>query len=235
MYFCQNLLIHNSLAFKSNKIFYLGALIFISIAAIIISKSYHGDSIIWFSNNRSQGLNFFFTTITKVGEEWSYVLLLIILLFYKFRYALMVFVLAILVPAISMSLKKLFACPRPKKFFTDSGLFDSLDIIEGVTLYTGHSSFPSGHTISAFAVMGFASYIVSKYKWGSTSLIVLAISVALSRVYMVQHFLLDVCVGAAIGCGIALFTSWISIKIRSPKALWLEKNLLNLKKQLPRV
>jgi membrane-associated phospholipid phosphatase len=227
--------IYYSLALKSNKIFHLGALIFISIATIVISCSDHGDSIIWFSGNRTQALNLFFTTITKVGEEWSYVLLLIILLFYRFRYALMVFVLAILVPAISMSLKKFFACPRPKKFFTDNGLFDSLDIIEGVSLYTGHSSFPSGHTISAFAVMGFASFVFSRYKWSSTALIVLAILVALSRVYMVQHFLLDVCVGAAIGCGIALFTSWISIKIQSPKGEWLEKNLLNLKKQLPKV
>lgn len=221
------------MAFKSNIIFYLGALIFVSIAAVIVSLNSHGESIMWFANHRSDGLDLFFTTITKVGEEWSYVLLLFILLCYKFRYALMVFVLAILVPGISMSLKRFFACPRPKKFFMDQGVFDSIDIIEGVTLYTGNSSFPSGHTISAFAVMGFASYVFAKHKWSSTTLIILAISVALSRVYMVQHFLLDVCVGASIGCGIALITSWISIKIESPKALWLEKNLLKLKKEPP--
>ncbi len=204
-------------------------------AAVVVSLTEHGDSIMWFSKNRSLGLNFFFTNITKVGEEWTYVLLLGMLLFYRFRYALMVFVLAILVPLISMSLKKFFASPRPKKFFTDNDLFDSLDIIEGVVLYTGHSSFPSGHTMSAFAVLGFASFAFSKYRWSAVTLIFLAISVALSRVYMIQHFLLDVCVGAAIGCGIALFTSWISIKIQSPKALWLEKNLMNLKKQVPKV
>lgn len=223
------------MAFKSNIIFYLGALVFISIAAVLVSLNNHGDIIIWFSEHRTEGLNSFFTTVTKVGEEWSYVLLLVILLCYKFRYALMVFVLAILVPAISMSLKKFFACPRPKKFFSEQGTFENLDVIEGVTLYVGNSSFPSGHTISAFAVMGFAAFVCSKYKWGAAILIFLAISVALSRVYMVQHFLLDVSVGASIGCCIALITSWISIKIQGPKAQWLEKNLLNLKAASPKV
>jgi len=223
------------LAFSSNKIFFFGALIFVSISAILVTQNYHGDAIKWFASHRSDLLNLFFTSVTRVGEEWSYILLLIILLFYRFRYALMVFVLAILVPAISMSLKKFFSCPRPKKYFMDHDLFESLNLIEGVVLYTGNSSFPSGHTISAFAVMGFASFVFAKYKWSSSILIGLSICVAISRVYMVQHFLLDVAVGAIIGCGIALFTSWLSIKIKRPNALWLEKNLRTVRKRAPRV
>lgn len=225
----------HSLAFKSNLIFYVGALIFISISSIIVSLNDHGDVIMWFSDHHTQSLNTFFTTITKIGEEWSYVLLLFILLGYKFRYALMVFVLAILVPAISMSSKKFFGCPRPGRFFRDQGLFDNLDIIEGVVLYTGNSSFPSGHTISAFAVMGFASFVFAKFRWVSSILIVLSILVALSRVYMVQHFLLDVCAGATVGSAIALFTSWISGKIKSTKAPWIDKNVLNIRRSSPKV
>lgn len=201
----------------------------------MVTANNHGDIIIWFSKNRTDSLNTFFTIVTMVGEEWSYFLLLFILLFYKYRYALMVFVLAILVPATSMSLKRFFANPRPKKFFSEQGTFENLDVIEGVTLYVGNSSFPSGHTISAFAVLGFAAFVYAKHKWVPAILIVLAICVALSRVYMVQHFLLDVCVGATIGSVIAFITSWISIKIQRSKAPWLEKNLLNFKDSSPKV
>lgn len=156
-------------------------------------------------------------------------LLLLILLCYKFRYALLVFALAILVPAISMSLKGIFSQPRPKRYFTDAGLFENLNLIDGVVLHGANTSFPSGHTISAFAVMGFAAYVFRRNSWVSLTLIFLAIAVALSRVYMVQHFLLDVCVGSAIGSGIALFVSWLSVRIQRSNAPWLEKNVLNLR------
>lgn len=197
-------------------------------AAFFVLSNNHGNAVIWFSNHRSTSLDTFFTIITKVGEAWSYVLLLLILLCYKFRYALMVFALAILVPLISQSLKRAFSQPRPKRFFMDNGLFDNLNLIEGVALYTGNNSFPSGHTVSAFAVLGFAAYAFRKFSWVSISLLFLAICVALSRVYMMQHFLLDVCVGASIGSAIALLVSWLSVRITRTNASWLEKNVLKL-------
>jgi undecaprenyl-diphosphatase len=60
-------------------------------------------------------------------------------------------------------------------------------------------SFPSGHTITAFAVsipfMGFYPGLI-------VPLLFLAISVALSRVLLGMHFLSDVLAGAAIGSGL---------------------------------
>ncbi len=223
------------MAFTSNKIFYIGALLFVTISLVLYAQGDHGDAIIWFAERRSDLLNLFFINITKVGEAWSFVLLLVVLLFYRIRHALMVFVLAILVPAISLSTKKFFSCPRPGKYFKDVGLLENVDFIEGIKLYTGNTSFPSGHTMAAFAVTGFAAFVFAKYKWSSFSLIILAILVAISRVYLSHHFLVDVCAGATIGCLIALFASWLSIKIQGPKAPWMEKNLLTFKKESPKV
>jgi len=218
------------LAFKANRIFYIGAITFIFIAAGFVFMGNHGDAIIWFSERRTSFLNSFFEIITRVGEAWSYVLLLCCLLCYKYRYALMVFLLAILVPLVSLTLKTLFSQPRPKKFFMDNEIFENLNVIEGIALHTANTSFPSGHTISAFAVMGFAAFTFSKFKWTSFIFIGLAIAVALSRVYLVQHFLLDVCVGAGLGCMIAWCASWASIQVQDPEKIWLESNLLTMKK-----
>ena len=57
-------------------------------------------------------------------------------------------------------------------------------------------SFPSGHTITAFAM---AAALITFYPVLWLPMIVCAISVAASRVVLGMHFLSDVVVGAAIG------------------------------------
>jgi undecaprenyl-diphosphatase len=61
-------------------------------------------------------------------------------------------------------------------------------------------SFPSGHTITAFAV----AVALSLYYPGlAAGLLFCAISVAASRILLGMHFLSDVLAGAAIGTGLA--------------------------------
>jgi undecaprenyl-diphosphatase len=62
-------------------------------------------------------------------------------------------------------------------------------------------SFPSGHTISAFAV---AVALGVFYPAFFAPLIVCALAVAVSRILLGMHFLSDVLVGALLGIGLAL-------------------------------
>jgi undecaprenyl-diphosphatase len=62
-------------------------------------------------------------------------------------------------------------------------------------------SFPSGHTITAFAVAGaFGSF----YPMLLPVLLFFALSIAASRILLGMHFLSDVLAGALIGAGLAL-------------------------------
>ncbi|WP_176829724.1 phosphatase PAP2 family protein [Tenacibaculum sp. MAR_2009_124] len=74
---------------------------------------------------------------------------------------------------------------------------DTLHLVEGVKMALWNS-FPSGHTITAFTVFTVLSLYFAKcksqYLWFS-----LAIIAGLSRVYLSQHFLIDVVVGSVIG------------------------------------
>lgn len=66
-------------------------------------------------------------------------------------------------------------------------------------------SFPSGHTITAFAVAVSLSLF---YPDLATGLLFCAVSIAASRVLLGMHFLSDVLAGAAIGSAVACSSVW---------------------------
>lgn len=65
-------------------------------------------------------------------------------------------------------------------------------------------SFPSGHTITAFAV---AISLSSFYPSLLAGLLFCAISIALSRILLGMHFLSDVLAGATIGIGLGYYSA----------------------------
>jgi undecaprenyl-diphosphatase len=67
-------------------------------------------------------------------------------------------------------------------------------------------SFPSGHTITAFAV---AVSLAAFYPDLGIGLLFCAASIALSRILLGMHFLSDVLAGALIGSGLACGAVWL--------------------------
>src|SRR5690606_35369696 len=103
--------------------------------------------------------------------------------------------------AVTQLLKNMFKEPRPKIFFENT---DLVTYVQDFTL-NSWNSFPSGHTTSGIAIFLFLALITKNKKIGALYMIA-AIFVALSRVYLVQHFFIDVYFGSLVG---TLFTLWI--------------------------
>ena len=137
-----------------------------------------------------------FSLVTHLGDGIILVIPLVILLFYKSCH----FVLLTLASAFHLGLvhvgkKWLFqGMPRPAEFFKDIPFHE----VPGVTLHHW-GSFPSGHTATAFMLASFF-YLVLPKKFRLHSLLMgIAFSVGFSRVYLMQHFFVDIWAGALIG------------------------------------
>ena len=183
--------------------FFLPYLLCIIIATITLSQIEKGDLVHWFGERDQPFWNNFWIFVTKLGEEYIYVIAVIVLIYRKYAYALMVPILGLTVGVLSWFLKDFFNQPRPLQFYKDLDQIEKLSLIENFKTMTGYSSFPSGHTFSAFAIYTFFA-LVSKQKWVSFICCLLAVGVALSRVYLNQHFLEDIYLGSILGVGLAI-------------------------------
>lgn len=94
--------------------------------------------------------------------------------------------------------------PRPAKFFELNDIAYQLYLVPGVEV-NGWFSFPSGHTSTAFSFF-FAMALFSKSRIVQALFFILALGVGYSRIYLSQHFLMDVVAGSFLG----MATGWLA-------------------------
>ena len=170
-------------------------------AVVILLSSSKTAIFLWVNDHTSPAWDPLFRWGTFLGDGWVFAgALLPLLLWRRWPYWAGLAAAALLTLFTSASLKTLYQEEkRPVAFFEERG--QSLRLVPGVETHS-YRSFPSGHTMTAFACLGFLAGAF-RYPWLQGILAVLAWQVAYSRMYLAQHFLLDVTVGAALGLIIA--------------------------------
>lgn len=214
---------------RDNRWFFTGFGLFLLVGGILLLFIEQGDAILYFSERRSVFGNAFFRYSTLLGEENTFFAAFALLLFIRYRYALALPLIGLTVSIISYVLKRAFYHPRPIRFFTEQGIVEQIITVEGVTLNSGYSSFPSGHTMAAFTLMAFLAFCLPKKSLVGIVLVLIAVIVGLSRVYLVQHFFQDIYLGAIIGVTLAIL--WYYLVQHFPKVphRWMDGRI-NLKK-----
>ncbi len=197
---------------KENRIFLIMITVFAVVGGILLLYIEQGDVIYFFSDNRTAAGNWIFRYGTKLGEEFAYLFILLTLLFFSYRQAIMVPILGLSVTIVSFIAKQIFSHDRPYLYFNKQGIFETITTVDGVVLNGGANSFPSGHTMSAFALFAFFAFCLPFKKGTAFALFTIALMVGLSRVYLVQHFFEDVYLGALIGTLIAM--GWYFLQYR---------------------
>ena len=186
----------------------------------------YGYEILYLNFIRFEPFNSLFQFLTILGEGYAYFVTGLAALFWRYRFALLIALTGLITLPTVYFIKESFAIDRPITFFRNRGLIDLVVTVPGVDLNVGQTSFPSGHTTAAFALFSMLTLLVGeKYRRWGLLFALSAISVGVSRVFLVQHFLTDILGGATLG----LFVSWLVWQVdKSPlfqKWKWLDGSL----------
>ena len=173
--------------------------------AIWLLVSGKATSFLMLNGYHSFWLDQFFIRYTYVGDGiFAIVLSLLYLIWFRVnRTGWMLLYSFLLSGLVAQIFKNLCPSPRPRLFFEHSHI---LFFIDGVTL-SNSSSFPSGHTTTAFAIATVLVLALKNAKWQLVILII-ALGVGYSRIYLGQHFLGDVLAGIFIGTVSGLVCVW---------------------------
>ncbi len=213
-----------------NPWFSIPVLIFFNIGLSIIYCVPYGEEIIYFNTWRVEPLNSFFRFVTHFGEIWAYAFFaLSMLLFGRYRYAFLIVFAGLLLIPVQYYLKDVIGIDRPLTYFEKLGQMQEVVRVPGVELNSGQTSFPSGHTSGAFVLCSvLAMAFAEKRPRFGTFFALVGVVVAISRVFLVQHFLPDVLSGVLLGWLVGEGVAWLSRALGFQRMEWLDGNLLGV-------
>lgn len=201
---------------QQRYIFFAGYLLLLLTGIFLLLTKGKEESFLILNAHHSAWLDHFFILYTNLGDGLFAVSLsvLFFFVFKKRKLALTILFAFALTGIITQIIKPLVESPRPETFFSPRWLpFFIRDVI-----HTGNSSFPSGHTATAFAVAGVLA-LYYKNGWLQILFLLLAVAVGFSRIYLSQHFLTDVLAGSFIGVAGAIVCVYWCRNIREEKLL----------------
>jgi len=207
-----------------NKWFLLPWLLWIIALSVYVAMMPKGATTLWINERHTPILDFIFKWLTWLGDGLTVGIICILLLFVQYRAALFATVVSVVNLILTGVLKQYFDVPRPATFF------DNIDLhfVEGVRTYY-HLSFPSGHTSAAFCIY-LSLAIIAKNKYLGLLFFVIAIGVAHSRVYLLQHFEEDLIFGAALAVAeTVIIASLLYSKPLREGSVW-NRSLINRRK-----
>jgi membrane-associated phospholipid phosphatase len=208
---------------RENRFYFSLVAIFALVGGIVVWQTDKASAIFFFSEHRSAFLDWAFKAITRMGEGPVYFVVAIAALMVRVRWAILVAVTGLSVMGLSKLLKSYFEVFRPYSFFAKQNLLEKINMVAGVDLHVGTTSFPSGHAMSAFAFYSLLVFLLPAKKRYVAILFLLALLVAISRVYLVQHFWADVYAGGVMGVGVAMVVFAAQKLLLTEEDGWLDR------------
>ena len=214
--------------FKNNSIILIPYLLVLGLIAYFLNQ-YKKTDIHLFLNDLvgTPLIDKFYYYITYLGDGNVAIVLLISILLYNIRLGIYVTLTFIVSTSISTILKHFVFddCNRPFFIFT---YFEkhTLRLVDGVDIFI-HNSFPSGHATQAFAIFMSLAFCLPN-KFIKILFFITACLTAYSRVYLSQHWLIDITAGSLLGFIIS--TLFYFLVFNNAKLITFNKSIFKLKK-----
>lgn len=182
--------------FGKNPWFFVPFLLWVVTGAVLqIFFFSHEELFLAINQANTPWLDVIMTGVTYIGDGITFgIMLAVILVLRKFRLFFNAAAILLMVTIVVQTAKHFFNAPRPMRYFSDTAVVHT---VKWVTVH-GSCSFPSGHTTTAFAMFCFLA-LISKHKATGIIFISMGLIAAWSRIYLAQHFFIDVYIGSIIG------------------------------------
>ena len=177
-------------------------------ACLLIKLNYSREEIYFAVNSH----NFAFGDLiapylTDLGNFWSVVVISVVLSLFNYSRAFLMLLINTITALFAQVVKHIFDAPRPTLYFQSQ--LSRIHLVKGVDMLKLHS-FPSGHTVSAFTTALLITYWCRNKTWG-LPLLLIAMMVGYSRMYLSEHFFEDVTAGSTIGVVTTIFLiTWLA-------------------------
>lgn len=192
-------------SYRLPKLFLIGYTIFLLVGFVFLFILQKGDLNLYFMCHRSPFLDSYFALSSSLAEGLFLTLIGLIVLLKDPKHILLYLAMLITMSGIVNFLKKVvFQTARPALYFHD---YIQVETVSGIELMK-HYSFPSGHTTAAFSVFFLLSFLFPN-KGFQVLFFLAALSCGISRVYLQQHFFVDVYAGSILGITISWSLYWL--------------------------
>jgi membrane-associated phospholipid phosphatase len=180
--------------------------LFLLFGLVILLSVKYGDVVLFINGFSRMEWDRTADWITRIGLGSTMVIAALGFALYKLRYALMMLFNLALVGIVTGIFKNLLFphIVRPLKYFEPEAFHRMVRLFDYNLLH----SFPSGHSMTIFAMMSLLAYFSGKRAAG-VLFVLIAVVVGLTRIYLLQHFFVDVYVGSVLGVLCTLTTIWM--------------------------
>lgn len=209
---------NNLKSFLQNNKWMLICHIFMTIAGIIVLSLFDKFQILIFVNSlHTLFLDFLMYHLTRIPELAIVLFTFVLSFLFEKRIFLAVIISFLIASLIIFSLKFMVFSDikRPLEWISKNAHIQ-LHFNPNIKLHL-NSSFPSGHTFAAFCSMTCLA-LITKNGWLQFFFFLAAFAMGISRVYVLQHYFLDVFFGAQIGFWVAFLVHfYITRNLTTPK------------------
>ena len=185
---------------NQKKHFFLSFLFYLIVAILILLLIGNKEFSQLINTFSSPILDSIFYFITYLGDGVFAALFIVFLFLLRLNLGF-VSLFSILIPGLITQVLKRFyfpSIPRPSVVFNNFIESNNWHLVDGVDLHS-YFSFPSGHTTTVFSICCVSILLVNN-KFYQLFVLLLAVFTGFSRIYLSQHFLIDVFIGSIIGC-----------------------------------
>jgi membrane-associated phospholipid phosphatase len=213
---------------RQNRHFLVPYFIFLITAGIVFLFADKASIHLFLNKYHTDLTDKFFKYITYVGDGVVVLAVAVIYMFIRLRHAFLIGISYLLSSLVTQLLKNLVFKhnPRPVAFFENTKF--PLRLVPDVEM-NHWNSFPSGHSSAAFTLFFCLALITENTKL-KLIYFILSLLVAFSRVYLSQHFLVDIYAGSIIGVVTAiLIFKWMETASHFRDKQWLDKPIYSFK------